>query len=131
MKNKYLKLLLITSLAYNFYLVGKWVLVDVWYTPNDEEKIILGEMVQKTIESKQFKDISDKEKVISIETYIDKNKGGSYPFYFSVHVVTDLNTYIFDCSDKKCNSVDTGGTMYSRYEDESPRLPLELIDDKE
>lgn len=40
---------LIVSLSTNLYIFGKWFLIDQWYEANAEERVILSEMVQKTV----------------------------------------------------------------------------------
>ncbi|MDR4938276.1 hypothetical protein RGU11_18005 [Rossellomorea marisflavi] len=94
------------------------------YEPTSEEAIILGEMVQKTVESKEYKDLAKAEKVIAIETGIDKNKGGRFPYNMMTSVRTDKETHLFSCSDDKCTKMELIGTSYSIYQDEEPRLPL-------
>jgi hypothetical protein len=37
---------------------------------------MLSEMVQKTVESEDYKKIAEKENIIAIDKSIDKNKGG-------------------------------------------------------
>lgn len=108
----------------NLFILGKNVLVNKWYVPSEEEGIILSEMVQKTVESNDYKRISETENVLAINTSMDKNKGGTYPFYFEVSVKTDQKTYLFYCKNEACSQMEVGGTTYSIYEDENPRLPL-------
>lgn len=117
-------LLLGISVIMNLFILGKYLLVDQWYEPSEEEGIILSEMVQKTVESDDYKRISDKENVIAIDTSMDKNKGGAYPYYFEVSVRTDKQTYLFYCKEDVCSQMELGGTTYSIYQDENPRLPL-------
>lgn len=124
MKIKIVLILLILSIAVNFFILGKRLLVDQWYDPSSDEEIILSEMVQKTVESEDYKTIANKENVIAIDRGLDKNKGGIFPYYFGVSVRTDKQTYIFSCSDERCFEMKNGGTTYSIYEDEKPRLPF-------
>ena len=56
------------SIALNLFILGKWLLIDQWYDMTSEEKVILSEMVQKTIESEDYKNIADKEKFIAIDS---------------------------------------------------------------
>lgn len=100
------------------------MLIERAYIPNEEDQIILGEMVQKTVASEDYESIPSEEEVISIETSVDKNKGGAYPYFYEVHVRTTQETYHFSCKDRKCSEVENGGWSYSVYEDEDPRLPL-------
>ncbi len=82
MKNKILLLLLIISVGINLYIFGKKLLIEQWYEPSSEEKVILSEMVQKTVESEDYKRLAEKENIIAIDTSIDKYKGGVFPYYF-------------------------------------------------
>ncbi|TRM10776.1 hypothetical protein FH966_03060 [Lentibacillus cibarius] len=125
MKFKIVLILLTLSISVNLFILGKWLLVNQWYDPSADEKVILSEMVQKTIESEDYKRIASKENVIAIDTGMDKNKGGVFPYYFGVSVRTDKQTYIFSCSDELCNEMENGEWTYSIYQDEKPRLPFE------
>ncbi|MCP3028711.1 hypothetical protein [Halobacillus sp. A5] len=124
MKKKIVLALLIISLGVNLYILGKWLVIEQWYEPSSEEKVILSEMVLKTIESEDYKNIAEKENIIAIETGIDKNKGGVFPYYFGVSVLTEEQTYIFSCNNNQCSTMENEGWTYSIYEDESPRLPF-------
>lgn len=62
MKNRMVLLLLIGSLGVNLYIGGKWILFDRGYEPTSEEAIIMSEMVQKTVESEDYKKLSQKRK---------------------------------------------------------------------
>lgn len=121
---KVVSILLIVSLGVNIYILGKWLLIDQWYEANSEEKIILGEMVQKTVESEDYKKLAEKENIIAIDTSIDKFKGGVFPYYFEVSVRTDKQTYLFYCTNKQCLEMENGGWSYSIYQKENPRLPF-------
>ena len=99
-------------------------MIEQWYTPSSGESVILSEMIQKTVECEDYKKIAESDKIIAVESSIDRNKGGVFPFYFSVDVRTDKQTYIFSCSNKQCDTMDNGSWTYSRYEDEKPRLPF-------
>ncbi|MCM3585769.1 hypothetical protein M3182_08425 [Mesobacillus maritimus] len=54
MRNKIVLALLVVSLAVNVILIGK-KLIQKAYEPSQKEKVILSEMVQKTIESNDYK----------------------------------------------------------------------------
>ncbi|WP_350019572.1 hypothetical protein [Priestia flexa] len=123
MKNKVLFALLIISLGLNIYFFGKQ-LIEQGYEPSTEEKVILSEMVQKTVKSEDYKKIAKKENIIAVDTNIDKNKGGSFPYYFGVSVRTDKQTYIFSCNNDQCSKMGNEGSTYSIYQDEKPRLPF-------
>ena|SRR5690625_2063319 len=116
--------LLVISIAVNLFIFGKYLLIDQWYEPSEDENTILSEMVQKTVESEDYKRIANKEKVIAIDTGMDKNKGGVFPYYFDVSVSTDKQTYIFSCSDEQCSKMENEEWTYSIYEDEKTRLPF-------
>ena len=120
------RIVLIISLAINIYLIGKWLLFDQWSVATNEEAIILSEMVQKTIESAEYQQIAEREDVISIHSDVNKWNGGVYPYYMSVYVATDVQTYIFSCHDKTCAQMSNGGWTYSKYSEEAPRLPLKV-----
>ena len=122
MKTKIIAILFIISVSIHLYDWGKWLLIDQGYTPSAEEQIILNEMIQKTVESEDYKAIQ--EKVIAIESGIDKHKGGVYPYYFYISVLTEKQTYLFSCSNKQCDTMDNGAWTYSIYQDEQPRLPF-------
>ncbi|WP_260356631.1 hypothetical protein [Peribacillus frigoritolerans] len=109
----------------NFYIFGKWFLTEQRYEPSSEEKVILSEMVQKTVESEEYKKIAEKENIIAIDANMDKNKGGVFPYYFEVSVRTDIQTYLFACSNEQCSEMESAGTTYSRYKEEEPRIPFE------
>ncbi|MBP2079410.1 hypothetical protein [Oceanobacillus polygoni] len=125
MKNKIVLVLLTISLGVNLYILGKWFLFEQWYEPTLEEEIILSEMIQKTVESEDYKQIANKENIIAIGAGIDRNKGGAFPYYFGISVRTDKKTYIFSCSDDQCTEMENEGSTYSIYQDEEPRLPFE------
>lgn len=112
------------SVIVNLFILGKWLLVERPYEPSSKEKVILSEMVQKTINSEDYKKISERENIIAIDTGMDKNKGGAFPYYFGVSVRTDSQTYLFSCEDESCSEMEQYGTTYSIYEDENPRLPF-------
>lgn len=112
------------SIGANLFILGKYLMVDQWYDPSEDENIILSELVKKSIDSDDYKLLSEKENIVAIDSSIDKNKGGVYPYYFEVSVSTDKQTYLFSCKDDICSDVEMGGTTYSIYEDENPRLPL-------
>ncbi|MGG0414323.1 helix-turn-helix domain-containing protein [Peribacillus simplex] len=107
------------------YIFGKWFLTEQRYEPSSEEKVILSELVQKTVESEDYKKIAEKENIIAIDTSIDKNKGGVFPYYyFTVSVRTDKQTYLFSCNNDQCSKMENEEWTYSIYQDESPRLPF-------
>ena len=121
---KWLILFLVLSLAMNLLLYG----VIFWkgmYTANEKDQVILGEMVQQVIESQQYKSLNEKEKVLAVNSSVDRNKGGVFPFHYSVMVYTAEKVYIFECKDKNCAAVGLVGTMYSRYEDSELLLPFD------
>ncbi|MGD7044825.1 hypothetical protein [Jeotgalibacillus proteolyticus] len=124
MKGKIVLLLFILSIGINLFMLGRWLLVEQWFEATDEETIILSEMVQKTVESEDYKRLAESEDVIAINTDINKAKGGVFPYYFNVSVRTDQQTYLFSCSDEECSTMEEYGTTYSIYKDESPRLPF-------
>lgn len=124
MKKWIIVILFIFSIGANAFMLGQWLLFDQYYEPSKEEKVILGEMIVKTIESEDYKKISENEKVISVEPSIDKNKGGPFPHYFSINVRTEEQTYMFFCSDELCTEVVNEGWGYSRYKDEKTRIPF-------
>lgn len=94
------------------------------YEPTPDEEIIMSEMVQKTVESDEYKNIAEKEKIIAIDRGIDKYKGGSFPYNMGVSVRTDKQTYIFSCNDDQCSKMESDEETYSIYQDERPRLPF-------
>jgi hypothetical protein len=124
MKNRIVLILLIVSLGVNMYIAGKWILFERGYEPTSEEKIIMDEMVQKTIESEDYKKIVKKEDVIAIDRDIDKYKGGAFPYNMEVSVRTNKQTYLFFCDDDRCSKMVNEGWTASIYQDEEPRLPL-------
>lgn len=125
MKNKIVFILLIISLSINLYIAGKWVLVDQWYERDSEEDIILSEMVQNTVESKDYQKLATKENIMAINADMNKFDGGVFPYYFGVFVRTDKQTYQFACNNENCSEMENVGSGYSIYQDENPRLPFE------
>ena len=125
MKKRILLLLLIISAGLNIYSLGKWLLFERGYEPTAEEAIIMSEMIQKTFESEDYKKLAEKEKIIAVDSDIDKYKGGVFPYNMEVSVRTDRQTHLFFCDDKKCSKMVGAGTTYSIYKDEKPRLPLQ------
>lgn len=124
MKNKILVTLLMISIGFNLFLFGRWLIFEHAYEPSKNEQVILSEMVQKTVESQDYKKIAEKENIIAMDASLDKNKGGAFPYYFGVSVRTDQQTYLFFCNDDQCSEMEKGGWTYSIYQDESPRLPF-------
>ncbi|MBO1912515.1 hypothetical protein J4G37_47915, partial [Microvirga sp. 3-52] len=98
MKKRILWTLLIISLCFNVYAIGKNFWVGM-YTPNLEDQDILGEMTQLVVESDAYQKLTETEKVYAITTGVDRNKGGVYPFHYGVSVRTDKQSYIFSCKD--------------------------------
>ncbi len=84
--------------------------------------MLIGELVAKTVESEQFKQLADKENIIAIGT--GKDMKGAYPFILGVHVMTDQETHIFSCKNSNCSIITNESWSNSRYEKEKPRLPL-------
>ncbi|AQX54722.1 hypothetical protein [Priestia flexa] len=125
MKKKVVKILLVISLGMNAYWLVKHYAFDRMYDPDEKEQIILNEMIQRTIESKDYQEIAKTKDIKAIESSMDKNKGGRYPYYFNVSVRTTEGTYLFGCSDEQCTDIEKYGETYSIYQDEKPRLPLE------
>ncbi|MGE7879725.1 hypothetical protein [Peribacillus muralis] len=124
MKNKLLITVLITSIAFNLFLFGRWFIFERAYEPSESEQVILSEMVQKTVEGEDYQKIAEKENIIAIDANLDKNKGGAFPYYLGVSVRTDKQTHLFSCDDDQCSEMESAGTAYSRYKDEEPSLPL-------
>ncbi|WP_076371856.1 hypothetical protein [Peribacillus simplex] len=79
----------------------------------------------KTVESKEYKKLAEKENIIAIDANMNKNKGGMFPYYFGVSVRTDIQTYLFACSNEQCSEMESAGTTYSIYQDEELRIPFE------
>lgn len=115
-------ILLVLSVATNLFVFGRWILVDQWATPSSEEKIILSELIQRTVESEDYKTIE--EPIVAIEATMDRNKGGVFPYYFAINVLTEEQNYIFSCSNEACDTMQIDSLAESRYQDESPRIPL-------
>ncbi|WP_239431560.1 hypothetical protein [Sporosarcina sp. ACRSL] len=123
MKKGLLLFLLVVSVLLNVYHFGK----DYWvgmYTPNEKDQVILSEMVQLVVESKEYQQLVETEKVRAIAPSVDRNKGGRYPFHYGVSVRTDRQTYIFYCQDESCSSMTIGAWTYSRYSEQEPVLLL-------
>lgn len=100
---------------------------DSWigmYTPNEEDMIILGEMAQLVVESKDYQKLAETEKIYAITTGVDRNKGGVFPFHYGVTVRTNKESYIFSCKDRTCSDMEIGEWSYSRYSEDEPVLPL-------
>lgn len=124
MKLKIITLLLIISIGIHLFTFGKSLLLEKPYQPTPEEKVLLSEMVVKTLQSEDYQKIAETQQVIAIDTSVDKNKGGVFPYYMVVSVRTDHQTYHFTCTDEKCQAMENGGWSYSIYKQEQPRLPF-------
>lgn len=122
MKNKIVIGILIISLSVNIFFFGKWLIFEKWYIPTKEEEIILSEMIKNTIESDDYKNI--KEDIIAINSTVDRNKGGVFPYYLNINVITDKQTYIFSCKDEECKTMKNDSWGLSIYTEENPRLPF-------
>ncbi|WP_181917259.1 hypothetical protein [Virgibacillus dokdonensis] len=93
-KRKIFMLLFAISISFNVYLVGKSFIVKKLIEPTDEEEIMLSEMVQKTVESEDYKHLAKKEDIIAIQAGVDKFKGGSFPYTLEVSV-KQTNRHIY------------------------------------
>ncbi|RFA34236.1 hypothetical protein CAI16_12170 [Virgibacillus dokdonensis] len=122
-KRKIFMLLFAISISLNVYLVGKSFVMKQLIEPTAEEEVTLSEMVQKTVESEDYKQLAKKEDIIAIQAGVDKFKGGAFPYTLEVSVKTDKQAYLFYCRDDRCSQVENGGWTYSIYQDEKPRLP--------
>lgn len=123
MKKRFILFLLVVSILVNVYHFGK----DFWvgmHTPDEKDKILLGEMVQHVVESEEYQNLAQKEKIYAITTSVNRNKGGVYPFHYDVTVETEKESYIFNCKDKACSEIGIGGSTYSRYSENESVLPL-------
>ncbi|MBZ5199798.1 hypothetical protein HU147_01100 [Planomicrobium chinense] len=116
--------LLVGSLLLNVYLIGKGVWVGQ-STPNEEDRIMLGEMTALVAASADYQKLAETEQVFAVKPGVDRNKGGAYPYHYGVVVETEQQSYIFSCTDSACGKMEIAGTMYSRYSEEKPMLPLE------
>lgn len=121
-------ILLILSLGVNIFIAGKCFLIDRGYVPTQDEDNIMSEMIVKTINSEDYKNIEKKENIIAIDKSIDKYNGGVFPYNMEISVHTDNQTHIFVCDDQQCSRVTGAATTYSMYSDEETRLPLEKED---
>ncbi|MEK4013741.1 hypothetical protein [Peribacillus sp. FSL M8-0224] len=65
MKNKILYTILIISIGFNLFLFGRWFIFEQAYEPSESEQVILSEMVLKTVESKEYKKLAEKENIIA------------------------------------------------------------------
>ena len=120
---KWLVIILVISLCVNVLLFGN-IFRKGMYTPNEKDRVILGEMVQLVISSQKFKTIDESEGVLAVNQMVDRNKGGVFPYHYDVIVYTSEQAYIFGCKDDKCDVVGLVGTMASKYEDSEQLLPL-------
>ena len=96
------------------------------YSPNGDDRVVLGEMTMKVMETQQYRDIAANETVYSITQGVDRFSGGdpSSVSAFEIVVGTDKQAYIFTCSKLDCSEVANGSWTYSRYSQEDPVLPL-------
>ena len=96
------------------------------YSPNGDDRVVLGEMTMKVMETQQYRDIAANETVYSITQGVDRFNGGdpSSVSALKISVETDKQTYIFTCSKPDCAEVGNGSWTYSRYSQEDPVLPL-------
>ncbi|WP_427071727.1 hypothetical protein [Lysinibacillus fusiformis] len=56
----------VVSLSVNFYMFGKWLFLDLWYEPTEEEQIFLNQMAQLTVESEDYQHIAKYSNVIAL-----------------------------------------------------------------
>lgn len=120
---KWIAPLLVISVFININLL-LYIWMTSFYTFNEQEQQLLGEMTVKVFESKEYQQIADSEKVYSVEPVVDRWKGGEFPHYYSVTLRTNKESYDFYCADAACDQVEIGGWSYSRYAEEEPLLPL-------
>lgn len=113
------------SIGGNLYLVGSSYLKST-YTPTKEDLEVLGEMTKMVLETDQYEYITSKEQVFAIEPGVSRFNvaNPSSIFHYEVYVKTNEQTHIFYCDDEACENVSNGGSMYSRYSEEGPILPL-------
>ncbi|WP_152657680.1 hypothetical protein [Oceanobacillus sp. CFH 90083] len=114
------------SLIINVYL-GINSYIKSTYTPNIDDQDFLAEMTKMVLDSKQYKEISSKEQVYAIKQGVNRFNvvDPSSVFHYEIYVKTNKQSYIFSCKDEVCSDVENSGTMYSRYSDEEPILPLD------
>ncbi|MGG0643165.1 hypothetical protein ABE021_04335 [Sporosarcina gallistercoris] len=124
-----LSLLLFASIVTVLYLA-----VDRYITrsssPNFEDQVILGEMTMMVLGNKQYQDIASKETVYAIKQGVSRFNGvdpASMATYI-VSVVTDIRSYIFTCVDRACTDVSNRSWNYSRYIENDPVLPLDIVE---
>lgn len=124
LKKKVVLLLLILSLGVNIFIAGKQFMIDRGYVPTQDEDIIMSEMIVKTINSEDYKNIAQKEKITAIDKSIDKYNGGVFPYNLKISVLTDNQTHRFVCDDEQYSKVVEAATTYSKYSEEETILPL-------
>lgn len=120
---KWIAPLLVISVFININLL-LYIWMTSFYTFNEQDQQLLGEMTVKVFESKEYQQIADSEKVYSVEPVVDRWKGGEFPHDYSVTLRTNKESYDFYCADAACDQVKIGGWSYSRYAEEEPLLPL-------
>ncbi|CAH0312408.1 hypothetical protein SRABI133_04992 [Peribacillus simplex] len=70
------------QIGINLFLFGRWFIFEQAYEPSESEQAILSEMVQKTVESKEYIKLAEKENIILMQTWI-KIKVECYPLFWS------------------------------------------------
>lgn len=124
-----LSLLLFASIVTVLYLtVDRYTIRS--YSPNLEDQVILGEMTMMVLGNKQYQDIASKETVYAIKQGVDRFNGGDPASMatYVVSVVTDKRSYIFTCVDRACTDVSNRSWNYSRYIENDPVLPLDIVE---
>ena len=76
---KWLIGLLILSLCLNIYQFGKGVWQSL-YTPTNEDRMLLGEMTQRVVESEEYQQLAETEKIYAITTGVDRIRVGGIRF---------------------------------------------------
>ncbi|MBD7909309.1 hypothetical protein [Sporosarcina gallistercoris] len=99
-------------------------------SPNFEDQVILGEMTMMVLGNKQYQDIASKETVYAIKQGVSRFNGGDPASMatYVVSVVTDKQSYIFTCVDQACTDVSNRSWNYSRYIENDPVLPLDIVE---
>lgn len=124
--NSYLTIILLTmSLTVNG-IMGFFLYYQSKSTPNHEDQMILGEMTRMVVDSEKYQEIESRLKIFSIKPFVNhiKNRHNSVKDY-EIHVLTEVEDYVFVCSDDVCSDVVHADYSFSHYiDDKKSLLPL-------
>lgn len=127
-RNPYYSIAIITLSVTINAVLGFYVYYQHINTPNHDDQMLLGEMTKMVIDSEEYKELESRLKIYSIKPIVKGgfNSSNTYSVKnYEIHVLTEIEDYIFSCSDNVCSDVVNENWTYSRYiDDKEPLLPL-------